>query len=231
MRTFGFSTGALAKGDFRKAKALSDHFRPRAIEYSALRGDELVPLTKYLLQNGPGDYDHVSLHAPSKFGREEEPAVVQLLEQLSHYIGHLFIIVHPDTIKDFNLWRRLGNNLCVENMDHRKPGGRSVEELSWVFSKLPDARLCFDIGHAHEVDRSMSVGYSILQHFGSRIAQVHASEVTDTCAHRAFSASSEFAFAKVAGLIPECAPVILEVVVPKDRLGHQLAVAKHLFGS
>ena len=44
MRPIGFSTGAIAKGDFQRALRLLRKFRLDAIELSALRVDELQPL-------------------------------------------------------------------------------------------------------------------------------------------------------------------------------------------
>ena len=57
----------------------------------------------------------------------------------------------------------------------------------------------------------------LVARFRDRIIQVHASEVSDTCEHRAFTASSEAAFSRVASLIPENAAVILETVVPTEE--------------
>ena len=99
-----------------------------------------------------------------------------------------------------------------------------------IFGKLPKARLCFDIGHAHEIDRSMSLGYEILRRFRDRIAHVHASEVSDDCQHGPFTASSYAAFAKITNMIPESAPVILETDVPENRVENQLKEARGLFG-
>ena len=148
----------------------------------------------------------------------------KLVEKLA-----LHIVVHPDAIHDHKLWQSFGDKLCVENMDHRKPIGRTADELDAVFEKLPKARLCFDIGHAHEIDRGMSVGYEILRRYRNRIAHVHASEVSDDCEHRAFSASSHAAFMKVADMIPKTAPVILETDVPENRVGGQLKEARCIF--
>ena len=66
--------------------------------------------------------------------------------------------------------------------------------------------------------------------FRDRIIQVHATEVTDTCEHRAFTASSEAAFSRVASLIPENAAVILETVVPTEEVPGQMQKARRIFG-
>ena len=69
------------------------------------------------------------------------------------------IVVHPDAMFDFSLWREFGNLLCLENMDKRKPVGRTVQELDRIFQELPDASFCFDIGHARQVAPTMTEAY------------------------------------------------------------------------
>ena len=228
MRTFGFSTGALARSDVGKALHMAAQHDTDAVEYSALRIGELETMVNYLVKHGTGHFHYVAFHAPSRFTALEERKVVTLLRKLVEKRA-LHIVVHPDAIHDHKLWQSFGDKLCVENMDHRKPIGRTADELDVVFEKLPKARLCFDIGHAHEIDRSMSVGYEILRRYRNRIAHVHASEVSDDCEHRAFSASSHAAFLKVADMIPQTVPVILETDVPENRVGGQLKEARCIF--
>jgi hypothetical protein len=48
MRCIGFSTGALARNDFRKALQMLAGKKVSAVELSALRQDELVPLVEQL---------------------------------------------------------------------------------------------------------------------------------------------------------------------------------------
>lgn len=230
MRRFGFSTGALARGDFRTALQQSLDARDDAVEYSALREQEFEPLTKYLLEHGTGPFGHVAFHAPSHFNPWNEGKIVETLKTLVEKLG-VWIIAHPDSIGTFQLWRNLGAHLLIENMDHRKPIGRDADELAMVFKELPEANLCFDIGHAHEMDRSMSLAYEILKRFRDRVVQIHASEVSDKCEHRAFSASSAAAFARLSPLLPEEAAIILETLVPRDGASLQMAKAKHIFES
>ena len=48
MRLIGFSTGALARNDFRRALQMLAERHVRAVELSALRQDELIPLVEVL---------------------------------------------------------------------------------------------------------------------------------------------------------------------------------------
>ena len=228
MRRFGFSTGARARGDFRTALQQSLDARDDAVEYSALREEEFEPLANFLLEHGTGPFAHVAFHAPSRFNPEHEAKIVETLKTLVETLG-LWVVAHPDSIRTFQLWRNLGEHLCIENMDHRKPIGRSADELAMVFQKLPEAKLCFDIGHAHEMDRSMSLGYEILKRFRDRVVQIHASEVSDQCEHRAFSASSAAAFARLSPFLPQEATIILETVGPRAGAAEQMIKAQQIF--
>ena len=57
MRRIGFSTGAIARGDFRTALTRMQEHEIEAVELSALRIDELAPLIEVpkLLERYPTD--------------------------------------------------------------------------------------------------------------------------------------------------------------------------------
>lgn len=216
MRPIGFSTGALAKGDFRDAlRMLAPHGLP-CVELSALRMDEVEGLIEALPLLDLRGYSAVSFHAPSKFGREDE---VRLAELLFERVPKEWpIVMHPDAIFDYGVWRRFGRRLAIENMDRRKPCGRGVKELAKVFAELPEASLCFDIGHARQHDSSMTEAYLILTAFRERLVQVHVSEVNSESQHDAISYGSKLAFRQVAGLIPEETPIIVESQVRELKI-------------
>jgi hypothetical protein len=132
------------------------------------------------------------------------------------------IVVHPDAIYDYSLWREFGNSLCVENMDKRKPVGRTVDELDLVFEMLPDASLCLDLGHARQVDPTMTEAYLIIKTYQSKLRQVHVSEVNTCSRHDRLSFSSIRAFQMVAEFIPESVPLIVESVIEACEIGPEL---------
>ena len=144
MRRIGFSTGAIARGDFRSALAMMHRHKLAVVELSALRVCELRPLVEAFPDLDLTAFHVVSIHAPSKFEREEEEGVLSLLRPLADQ--GFPIVVHPDTIFTDSKWRALGDRLLIENMDKRKPIGRTAEELATFFAALPEARFCFDIG-------------------------------------------------------------------------------------
>jgi hypothetical protein len=209
MRPIGFSTGALAYSNFRQGLLRSSLVQ--AVELSALREHELSPLLDALDSLELERFAYISIHAPSQFSASQEH---QIWKRLSREKWRKWpIVIHPDTIHDFGMWREFGALLSVENMDRRKPIGRSARELESIFEKLPEATFCFDIGHARQVDPTMTEAYLILRDFGARLRQIHVSEVNTRSKHDTLSYASILAFQEVAPMIPLDIPLILETPV------------------
>jgi hypothetical protein len=210
MMTIGFSTGALARGDFVQGLRLLESKSVEAVELSALRSSELPDMLAKLpvyLGTLEKRYRYVSFHAPTDFKDERG-----LLEQLTAFVSLGWnIIVHPDTIRDRSLWRALGSYLCLENMDSRKNTGRTAKELHEFF----------DIAHARQVDPTMTEAACILEEFGDRLAQVHLSEVDGRGEHFAMSLSAELAYEQFSDIISEV-PVILEAIVGEQDIEFEI---------
>jgi hypothetical protein len=216
MRPIGFSSGALAYSNFRRALAMLNGRNIHAVELSALRQPELIPLVESLDGLDLSQFSYISFHAPSQIRREDEEAVVELLAAVGRRGWP--VILHPDAVWDFSQWKQLGNLLCVENMDRRKPIGRTADELAKIFQELPDASFCFDIGHARQVDSTMTEAYFILKNFGERLRQVHVSEVNTRSKHDPLSFGAILAFREVAHMLPKEVPLILETPVSEAEL-------------
>lgn len=220
MRAIGFSTGALARGDFAKALQMLAGKNVNAVELSALRQEELAPLVKQLDRLDLGAFTYIAFHAPSAM----EPAFEKVaLELLSQVVPRKWpIIVHPDAMHHPTDWGRLGDCLCIENMDKRKPIGQTAKDLPSIFETLPNASLCFDIGHARQVDPTMGEASAILRLFGERIQQLHVSEVNTQSKHDCLSLESMLAFRRVAHLIPTDVPIILESRVEESEIEEEI---------
>jgi hypothetical protein len=216
MRPIGFSTGALAYADFCKALAMLRNTDVRVVELSALREAELPPLLAAIGTLDLSQFAYISVHAPSAFLPESEPKIVEGLHELSQRGWP--IIVHPDAIVEHKMWRQLGQSLCIENMDKRKPVGRSANEMKRVFDMLPEASFCFDIGHARQFDSTMTEAYLLLTEFRNKLRQVHVSEVNTRSKHDVISYASILAFREVAHLLPPDVPLILETPTAPDDL-------------
>jgi hypothetical protein len=224
MRPIGFSTGALAYGDFRQGLTALRGKHAATVELSALREKELTPLVNALDSLELQGYTYISVHAPSKFEKEQEKAIVDLLGTVASRGWR--IVLHPDAIRDVVLWKSFGPLLLIENMDKRNICGRTERELSEIFARLPEAGLCFDIGHCRQVDPTMNEAYLILRAFGDRLRQLHVSEVNSRSTHDPLSSAAIDAFRAVSSLIPENIPLILESPVREEDINHEIELAR-----
>jgi hypothetical protein len=225
MRPIGFSTGAIAKANFRRALELLSEHEVSVVELSALRLAELAPLLAALPALDLRRFSFVSIHAPSRFSAESERYVI---DQLATTNSNYPVIVHPDVLFTPALWTKFGDRLLIENMDKRKPIGRNVRELKIFFHQLPKARFCFDIGHARQVDPSMAEASCLLRTFRDRLAEVHISEVNTASRHDPISRNAILAFQLVAGHIPQDVPIVLETLIDRAQsdISTQLRLAQ-----
>jgi len=215
MRPIGFSTGAIAKADYRQALKELRQSQVRVVELSALRFWELPPLVADIEDLRLRDFDFVSVHAPSAFAAAEELSVICQLDRIAALA--IPIVIHPDAIFSCADWKHFGSLLFIENMDKRKARGRTAADLAVLFETFPEARMCFDIGHVRQVDPTMLEAARILEQHGDRLGQVHISEVNTASRHDPISEYAVQAFRLVAHLIPEGAPIILETLIDRGQ--------------
>lgn len=222
MGTIGFSTGSLARADVRSALRLLDSFEEAtgALELSALRSHELLPLLDLLSDLLFDRYHNVSVHAPSVFSAAEEPAIATALLDVARR-GWL-VVLHPDTIHDYRVWAPFADRIAIENMDRRKQAGRTVGELRPVFERLPEASFCLDVAHAWQCDASMLEAANLLHAFGERLAEVHVSELDAESRHVRLTPAGIEAYQSIAELIPVHVPVIIEAPVQPHEIAAEL---------
>ncbi|MGA7155994.1 MAG: TIM barrel protein [Acidobacteriaceae bacterium] len=228
MRDIGFSTGAIALDDFRFALKQLAVFQTHAIELSALRLKELRPLITALPDLDLAQYRYISIHIPSSFAPSEEAGLISLLKDVP---SAWTLVLHPNSIHDHELWQPISSRIALENMDRRKNCGRTAKELAACFDLLPDAKFCFDIGHARQYDPSMAETYTLLNTFSDRLVQVHVSEVDAQSRHAAITYAAALAFKEVAHLIPDGIPLILESRISSNGIEAELAKVADLFAT
>lgn len=222
----GYSTGSLALGDFRLGLRMVAGQPTAAIELSALRDSELESLVESLDELDLSQFDYISVHAPSSFSSLTESEIVRILEPV--FDRGWPVVLHPDAVSNWDLWNDFGNLVCIENMDKRKSTGRTAQELSKVFGKLPAASLCFDIAHARQIDPTMMEARRIIDEHGHRMRQIHLSDVTSDSSHQQLGFTALLGFQQVAPLLPRDIPVILETPVSAERVIDELQLAESL---
>ncbi len=207
----GASTGALGRGDdwpalVRSACGVSTH----AVELAAHDAAELPGLVAYLRGRPRLPFRHVSVHTPVKGVAAPEAERVAALLRLPP--GVRTLIAHPDLVGDPEPYRVLGRRLVFENMDDRKAGGRTADELAPLFEALPEAGFCLDVAHAHTLDPSMALADELLDRFRGRLREVHLSSIRGG-AHTTLTAGDE---ARFGPLLARCrdVPWILEARPP-----------------
>jgi|LakMenEpi03Aug12_release.lakeMendotaPanAssembly.Ray.scaffolds.fasta_scaffold346793_4 hypothetical protein len=210
----GLSTGSIAGPDLWRGLELALSLPCQAIELSALREAELDPLLRALdrIDGMVAGLESVAVHVPSRFEEVTESKVVQQLHSIAE--RHWLAIVHPDIIQTPKLWNALGAALCIENMDKRKVVGRTARQLQDLFSELPEATFCFDIGHARQVDPTMLEASRMLASLGGRLRQIHMSHVNSSSRHERLKYESILAYRQVAAALPREIPIILESCIP-----------------
>jgi hypothetical protein len=227
MKPIGFSTGALAKGDFATGLNVQrDVPRIDAVELSALRDYELRTLVEAIPDLDLDGFEYVSFHAPSKLQTLDESAVFDLLWGVPDSWP---IVVHPDLLQTSSLWQQFGERLCVENMDNRKTTGRTLGELHVLFARFPEATFCLDLGHARQIDPTMASAMFMLQEFGDRLRELHVSEVGPHGEHLPLGATTRQAFARVVHLVPPDCPLIIESIIPPGLIEVELDAVSALF--
>jgi len=227
MRPIGFSTGALAKGDFARGLSIQrSEAGTAAVELSALRENELEPLLAGLPELDLTGFEYISVHAPSKLRGMPEETAFELLAALP---ASWPIVVHPEIMLTPKLWASLGSRLCIENMDDRKTTGRTVAELRQLFFLYPQAGFCLDVGHARQIDPTMASAILMLQEFGSRLRQIHVSEVGPMGEHLPLGVLARIAFKRVVNYVPAGCPLIIESVIRADEVKRERAVVMETF--
>ena len=209
----GASTGYMAdsRGDWPAMVAAALEMSPFAAELAALSEDELPGLEAYLGTQPELPFAYLSVHAPVKHLRMPEAELVRRLARLAPLVDG--IVVHPDAMDDPRAYRPLGSCLVLENMDARKPTGRTVAELAPYFAVLPEAGFCLDVAHVLSVDATMETGELLLDAFAGRLRHLHVSSLDGGCRHVPLTVEHETRYAELLRRCPDV-PWILEAPLP-----------------
>jgi sugar phosphate isomerase/epimerase len=119
------------------------------------------------------------------------------------------MVLHPDSIFEFQNWNWLRGRALIENMSTGKFGS-SLTELRIVFDRMPEAGFCLDLGHARQVDPTMGDAHLMIDAFGDRLRQVHISDVDKNGKHYSLSRQAMADFRQFAPRIPLHIPIIIE---------------------
>ena len=169
----GFSTGCLYKTHERVSKETFDVFRKigcNAIEVTCKDKEAIKKLIKEISPSDLLGFSYVSLHAPNVCDIE----TLNLLQEAQKIFNFETIVLHPEEVENWDIFRKFNLPFTIENMDWRKEIGKSVESMEDIFSKL-DVHMVLDINHCFTVDRSMQLAQNMFEKFHARISELHLS--------------------------------------------------------
>jgi hypothetical protein len=183
-----------------------------AVELAALSEPEFLSLSAWLhTAERELPFRFLSVHAPTKDRELPEHELVARLCALPPAVDA--VVVHPDVIEDPAAYAPLGRTLVIENMDGRKPTGRTAEELRPYFDALPEAGFCLDVPHVGSVDPTLREAHELLDAYGERLRHLHLSSVDEGCHHVPLTPQDEELFAPVLSRCRDV-PWILEADLP-----------------
>jgi len=162
-------------------------------------------------------FKRASLHLPGalpfRYGKNSK--TVELLDRINaeqekfHFNA---IILHPDAVDDWDIFKKYDLPILVENMDNRKHFGKTTSDLQKVFSRF-DTKICLDVNHIFTNDKSMRLTQDFIQTFFGRISEIHISGYK-TLHDPLFKTRQNFIVDSIKGLD---VPVIIESAFDDER--------------
>jgi len=177
----GFSTGTLHKTKLRLREqiAVIRSVGCRAVEIGCVKMESF--LSKDLDELEEIDFtgfEYVSFHAPKfNYGDPGTKYILNRIKRLQGKIGRPFdlVVVHPDSIRNTQIFINSELKIGLENMDSRKSSYRTVVELEFILEVCPGTSFVFDVNHAFSNDPTMRLAKDFITVLGSHISQVHLS--------------------------------------------------------
>jgi len=181
MTNVGFTTGSLYKTaiPFNERIKLYYSLGADAIELSFATPKHLFDISiSEELKHDVNKYSYVSIHAPWKEIRYgDNDATKRILQKLRQWCGVIpigGIVLHPDTIGNFEMLDNSELPFVIENMDRRKAYGTHPDQFRDLVLKY-NIGFVMDVQHAFEHDSSMQLAREFLGVMGDRLQHMHVS--------------------------------------------------------
>lgn len=122
-------------------------------------------------------FSRISLHAPAiAYGLNiETKRVFEKIDHLHSLRPLDCVVVHPDTVENFSVFRNVSWPVAFENMDWQKSNFQTAESMKCVFDAVPKAGLVLDVNHIYTNDKSMSIVNQFYDLYSDRLRQYHIS--------------------------------------------------------
>ena len=108
--------------------------------------------------------------------------LIKTLNQLCYEINIEAMVLHPDTVENFDILDKSGLPFLIENMDTRKKSGTTIQEFI-EFKQKFSFGFVLDLEDAYEHDNSMKIAHNFVEVMGDRLKRMHVSGCSDTKLH------------------------------------------------
>ncbi len=176
----GFSTGCFYKTSLSLAERLAI-IRDTGCRVTELGLVKLPSFNSGELERLTADdfagFNHISLHAPKfEYGRNGGTyAIFEKIRQVNAVRTLDWVVVHPDDVVDFSVFKEMGFKVAFENMDNRKASHKTPGDLVGLLAENPQFGFVLDVNHSFSNDPSMQLVADFYEKLGDRIIEIHLS--------------------------------------------------------
>ncbi|MCA9383494.1 hypothetical protein KC909_03955 [Candidatus Dojkabacteria bacterium] len=176
----GFSNGVLYKLDVDRWS--KEHYKRfldlgvNAVELNIIDPDHL-PSLKAMPKEYLDGFEFISIHAPAMIYYDQDDETKRILAELELISAKLnidSIVIHPDRVHNWSVFKEYNAPFAIENMDNRKDKGQLVSDLEKYFKEL-DAHFVLDINHVLTVDPTLQLAHELIAAFEDKLTEVHLS--------------------------------------------------------
>lgn len=222
MANIGFTTGSLYKSEipFDERIKLYHSLGADAIELSFATPNQLFDY--HLSKQAKKDIEKfasVSIHAPWKevryYDNSKTRRIIEKLRLLCDKLPIDGLVLHPDTIDNFEILDKSELPFLLENMDRRKSYGTHPDQFRELKRKYSFG-FVLDVKHAYEHDSSMQLAREFIDVMGDRLKHMHVSGYNELEIHvPTYNAVNKEAITKILK-IGLSVPKILEGILLVD---------------
>lgn len=125
-------------------------------------------------------FNYISFHAPKfNYGDNDGTrSIFEKIEKINKIRKLNTVVVHPDPVENFEVFRNVSFHVSFENMDNRKISHKTPEDFD-IFTKNSGYGLVLDVNHIYSNDPSMALAKDFYNKFGDKITQIHLSGYVD----------------------------------------------------
>jgi sugar phosphate isomerase/epimerase len=184
MSKIGFATGVLHKTIFpvsKKIIEINKNLGCDAIEISCNISERISFLDKINISDLKC-FKYVSLHAPVRnikyCNDKKTKEILQKIDQAYKRLKINYVVIHPDLVEDWGVFKNYSFKIAIENMDWRKDSYKNIKDIRKVVKKI-NCKMVLDINHCYTNDKTLKLAKDFWKNFKDIICGIHLSGFTE----------------------------------------------------